>query len=197
MTLHERVVLFRNKKGLTQEELAELTNVNVRTIQRLESGQTTPRPFTLKAIATALDVPFEELYIERSTSTETPVAVLSIESISENTNRHFLQTLCLSCFSFLLIPLIHFLIPAYLLKKQSALSQQGLQFGRKVVRTQVIWVIALNLLLLLTLAFNLLQAAYLDQRYPVSYLWPFLGMYLLNPILIGRQLAQARQLPLS
>ena len=49
---------LRVKKGLTQEELAEKTELSVRTIQRIENGEVDPRSFTLQMIAKALDVDF-------------------------------------------------------------------------------------------------------------------------------------------
>jgi transcriptional regulator with XRE-family HTH domain len=49
---------LRVKKGLTQEELADKTELSVRTIQRIENGEVDPRSFTLQMIAKALDVEF-------------------------------------------------------------------------------------------------------------------------------------------
>ena len=49
---------LRVKKGLTQEELADKTELSVRTIQRIENGEVDPRSFTLQMIAKALDVDF-------------------------------------------------------------------------------------------------------------------------------------------
>lgn len=52
---------LRLKKGITQEELAEKTDISVRTIQRIENGDVDPRAYTLQSIAAALDVDFEVL----------------------------------------------------------------------------------------------------------------------------------------
>jgi transcriptional regulator with XRE-family HTH domain len=49
---------LRTKKGLTQEELADLTELSVRTIQRIENGEVDPRAYTLQMISKALDVDF-------------------------------------------------------------------------------------------------------------------------------------------
>ncbi len=46
---------LRKAKGFTQEELAEKCNINVRTLQRIESGDVTPRSYTAKVIFAALD----------------------------------------------------------------------------------------------------------------------------------------------
>lgn len=47
---------WRKAKGMTQEELVEKCNINVRTIQRIEAGEVTPRSYTVKAILEALGV---------------------------------------------------------------------------------------------------------------------------------------------
>jgi transcriptional regulator with XRE-family HTH domain len=53
--LGKKIAELRKSKGLTQEELVEKCNLNVRTLQRIESGEVTPRSYTIKAIFTALD----------------------------------------------------------------------------------------------------------------------------------------------
>ena len=65
MNQHEignKLTELRKQKGLTQEELAIRCNVNVRTIQRIESGTVSPRVSTLKLIGAELDyeIPFDE-----------------------------------------------------------------------------------------------------------------------------------------
>jgi transcriptional regulator with XRE-family HTH domain len=53
--LGKKIVELRKSKGLTQEELVEKCNINVRTLQRIESGEVTPRSYTIKTIFAALD----------------------------------------------------------------------------------------------------------------------------------------------
>ena len=52
---------LRNEKGLTQEELVDKCNISVRTIQRIEAGEVTPRSFTIKTILAALDYNLENI----------------------------------------------------------------------------------------------------------------------------------------
>jgi len=49
---------LRIKKGMTQEDLADRTEVSARTIQRIENGEVDPRAYTLQMIAKALEVDF-------------------------------------------------------------------------------------------------------------------------------------------
>jgi len=53
--LGNKVLEIRNSKGLTQKELSESCNVDIRTIQRIESGEVIPRWSTLRILAAALD----------------------------------------------------------------------------------------------------------------------------------------------
>jgi len=54
----------RKLKALTQEELAELSNVNLRTIQRIENNENEPRGKTLSLICDVLNLDLEELLIQ-------------------------------------------------------------------------------------------------------------------------------------
>ncbi|MCK6583727.1 MAG: helix-turn-helix domain-containing protein, partial [Anaerolineales bacterium] len=57
----KRVMEERVRLGMSQEDLAGASLLSLRTIQRIESGQTSPRGDTLKRLAGALKVPMEEL----------------------------------------------------------------------------------------------------------------------------------------
>ena len=51
----------RIAKGFTQKDLSELTNISTRSIQRIENGELTPRIYTIKTLAKALDFSMDEL----------------------------------------------------------------------------------------------------------------------------------------
>lgn len=59
--LGKKISEMRKAKGLTQEELVELCNLNVRTIQRIEAGEVTPRSYTIKALFEALGIEWNQL----------------------------------------------------------------------------------------------------------------------------------------
>ncbi|MEE2800923.1 MAG: helix-turn-helix domain-containing protein [Bacteroidota bacterium] len=56
------IAQLRKEKGLTQEELVERCNINVRTIQRIEAGEVSPRSYTIKNILEVLGKSFDEVY---------------------------------------------------------------------------------------------------------------------------------------
>jgi len=57
--LGKKISELRKAKGMTQEELVEMCNLNVRTVQRIEAGEVTPRSYTVKALFEALGYHWE------------------------------------------------------------------------------------------------------------------------------------------
>jgi transcriptional regulator with XRE-family HTH domain len=51
----------RLAKGYTQKELSDLSNISVRSIQRIENGDILPRIYTLKTLSEVLGISFEAL----------------------------------------------------------------------------------------------------------------------------------------
>lgn len=60
--LGKRIAELRNKRGLTQEQLAEMTGYSSNHIAKLESARTNPSFDLLVAIAKALQVEIKELF---------------------------------------------------------------------------------------------------------------------------------------
>lgn len=58
--LGKRLAELRLEKNMTQEDLVDACNVSVRTIQRIESGEVTPRTSTIKILLTALGIDIEK-----------------------------------------------------------------------------------------------------------------------------------------
>lgn len=194
MELCHKIVAARKQKGLTQEQLADLTSLTIRTIQRIESGESTPRAYSLKAIATALSINFEELVsegtkVDRVSNSDSTTTMPDFEG-----SKHFLKMLCLSCFSYLVIPFIHFLLPTQILKKSNEKNPIVIAFAQKVIRIQLYWKAGLWLLLLGTLAYNLLMSVYFQKLHLINYLVPFFVMYFLNAIILVVHLVQINKM---
>ena len=51
----------RLAKGYTQKELSELSNISIRSIQRIENGEILPRNYTLKTLADHLDISWKNM----------------------------------------------------------------------------------------------------------------------------------------
>src|SRR5689334_22921575 len=54
----------RLAKGYTQQELSDLSNISVRSIQRIENGEIIPRSYTLKTLGGILGISFEGMQTE-------------------------------------------------------------------------------------------------------------------------------------
>ena len=64
MSIGNKIKELRIKKGMTQEDLSEKTDLNIRTIQRIENEEVDPRSYTLQVIANALEVDYQYLIEE-------------------------------------------------------------------------------------------------------------------------------------
>jgi len=74
--LGRKIVELRQQKGYTQEELVEQCNISVRTIQRIEAGEVSPRAYTIKTILAALDRDLDDLQQESVFETKVKEAML-------------------------------------------------------------------------------------------------------------------------
>lgn len=61
MSLGQKILKLRKKKGLSQEQLGEKTNVTRQTISNWELDETSPNPEQLKLLSKALKVSIDEL----------------------------------------------------------------------------------------------------------------------------------------
>ena len=61
MSFPTKLKELRQARGLTQEQLAKLISVNLRTYKRYEEGKTTPRIAIYKRIVIALETTSDEL----------------------------------------------------------------------------------------------------------------------------------------
>lgn len=80
--LGSKIASLRKKKGLTQEELVDLCNINVRTIQRIEAGEVTPRNTTIKLILEALGYDFN-LIEQEEIATQSNFSYFSAEGMKQ------------------------------------------------------------------------------------------------------------------
>jgi len=97
-----KITQTRKIKGLSQESLSEMAQINLRTLQRIEKGDTYPHGDTLLRISKALGVSIEDL-----------VESELVENIG------YIKAMHLSALIFLLIPVGNIIIPSifWLLKK--------------------------------------------------------------------------------
>ena len=136
--INNKIRTLREKLGYTQSSLAEQTNLSIRTIQRVESGQTIPKGHTLKMLAEALKIDKIELQEQPSL----------IESLNSEEDLK-LKMINLSTLCFIGIPFGNILIPLLVWRKNKAHPIVD-EVGRKIINFQIIWTSCTALLLIIS-----------------------------------------------
>lgn len=115
---------LRGIQGKSQELLAEESGLSVRTIQRIEKGETTPNGDTCLKLSEALNVSPNEL-----------MDLGSVEDIG------FLKKLNLSALTFVFFPLLGIIVPVilWILKKDKVKDLD--KIAGKVINFQITWTI--------------------------------------------------------
>ncbi len=129
-TIGIKIAKLRKQKAFSQEELTELSKVNVRTIQRIENNETTPRGATLKLICDALGV--------------TPDEIINFEKSEDNT---YLIWLHLSVMLGSVLPLGNIILPIILwLTNKNKIAHLDEQ-GKNILNFQIIYSAIASLLI--------------------------------------------------
>ena len=161
--LAQRIKDLRFRRGLSQEKLSEIAEINLRTVQRIESGETDPRGDTLKRIAIALNVTPDELI-----------------DWTEQEDKGFLAFFNLSALSFIVFPLLGIIVPLaiWILKRDKI--KYANEMGKRLLNFQISWCLLIFMfygVLLMGLIFHL------PIRLPVMvFLTPIL--YLINGVFV-------------
>jgi transcriptional regulator with XRE-family HTH domain len=123
-TIGEKILEIRKQKGLTQEELADLAKINLRTLQRIEKNETEPRGNTLKLLCNVLELNLGDI----------------IDYGKREDNR-YLSFFHLSVLSFVLFPLGNIIIPSILwFTKRDKILDLNKQ-GADLLNFQILWTI--------------------------------------------------------
>lgn len=121
-----RLKELRNQKGMSQETLAEASVLSLRTIQRIENGDTNPTGETLKRLSNALNVNPDELIDW---------------SIKED--KRYLIFLNLSTLTFVFFPLLGIIVPFMLWSSRKGKLKNINKIGRDLINFEITWTIAL------------------------------------------------------
>lgn len=162
---------MRTRKGFSQDELAETAKINLRTVQRIESGETEPRGDTLRRLALALNVTPDDLI-----------------DWAEEEDANFLMFVNLSALSFIVFPLLGVIIPMILWLTRKDKVKHLNQMGRRLLNFQITWCVLMFLIYALILSAGIFHL-------PIPFLRGSIGgmeimlivipfMYLMNILLI-------------
>jgi len=147
---------LRETLNITQKELAEKTNISLRTIQRIEAGQP-PKGHTLKTLANALQVEEKEL--------------LGTTEKQGNNLNHWVNISALPC---MFLPPSNILLPLIIM----FLSKTFNPVTKQIVTLQIVWTV---LMVILVVTSAMIRNAYFlsDTIPPVT-----LGLCMLLNIFI-------------
>lgn len=172
-----RIQSIRKSKGLSQEALAEEAGVSLRTIQRVEQGDTVPRGYTLQALAAALGVPLEAL--RENQAPDAPPAEVPAAPPTLKPDAAALQLLNLSALGFLVFPLLNLLGPWLLWRAWRHTTEHAAELGRRVLGFQILWQVGCFFAYLVVGLGQAVARAY-QLRLPGLWLGVFVLSYVLN-----------------
>jgi len=124
--LSARLKKLRNQKGLSQEALAEESGLSLRTIQRIENGESNPTGETLKRLSRALNVNPDELIDW---------------TIKED--QSYLTFMNLSALTFIFFPLLGIIVPFMLWTSRKDKLKNINKIGRDLINFEITWTILL------------------------------------------------------
>lgn len=104
-----KLAIYRRKKGLTQEHLAELSGVTTRTIQRIEKGSVVPHIQTLKILAGCLEIDPELLMDGPEGSVERPQQQQQQQDLKSNSS--IVPLFHLAALIGLSLPILNIILP--------------------------------------------------------------------------------------
>jgi transcriptional regulator with XRE-family HTH domain len=123
-TIGQKISEIRKRKGLSQESLSDLAKINLRTLQRIEKGETEPLGNTLKNLCNVLEINIED--------------ILDYGKVQDN---KFLLLFYISVMSFLIIPLGNLLVPMILwMTKRDKIIDLNKK-GIFVLKFQLVWTV--------------------------------------------------------
>ncbi len=125
--LTSKLAALRRKKGLSQEQLSNLSGISVRTIQRIEKGIVEAHVTTIKILADCLEVDVENLLGAESSATSETVA-------NANKLSPAFHALALAGMFF---PVLNIILPGvlWLIKKDDSINYDF--HGKQVVNFQL------------------------------------------------------------
>lgn len=123
---------IRKRKGLTQEVLSKLAEINLRTLQRIEKNETEPRGYTMARICNILEINIEDIL-----------------DYGKEGDLKYLQFFHLSVLTFILVPFGNVVLPLVLwLSKRDKIVNLKDQ-GINLINFQILWALIFYSLLLL------------------------------------------------
>lgn len=195
-----RIQSIRKEKGLSQELLAEQSGVSLRTIQRVEQGETVPRGHTMQALATALAVPLDALLaapaeapLPATATAPLPLPAPQAPPSLPRADPQFLQLLNLSALCLLVFPFLNLLVPFLLWRRYRYDTEHVAELGRRVLGFQLLWQLVTFFAYMMAILLQAAAVYYFGVNLKGLFLVVFVLTYLANVATVGYNQLLLRQ----
>ena len=162
----KKIKELRNRKGYSQEELSDQSGLSLRTIQRIENGETEPHGDSVRKLAIALQVSPDEIIDWQIQEDNSLIAMLNLSQLG-----------------FLAFPLLGILIPLviWILGRDKIKNMNSV--GKSVLNFQISWTLSLFIINIIAgIAALLLLRNFRDAILLIIFLSA--GLYIFNLIMI-------------
>ena len=126
--LATRIKDLRNRKGYSQDLLAENAELSLRTIQRIEKGESTPRGDTLVRLSQALGVTPDDLLEWTEVEDKGYLTLMNFSALT----------------SIVYSPLLGIIIPLVMWIYKRDKVKHVDDYGKKIINFQITWVIVIS-----------------------------------------------------
>ena len=193
--LATRIKDLRNRKGYSQDLLAENSELSLRTIQRIEKGESTPRGDTLVRLSQALGVTPDDLLEWTEVEDKGYLTLMNFSALT----------------SIVYSPLLGIIIPLVMWIYKRDKVKHVDDYGKKIINFQITWVIVISTIfialtkniflvnffnvkdLILTTLAALIHEGYNTSSVELFVLLIMTFLYLYSLVLILKNYARIRQ----
>lgn len=173
MKFNDKILQLRDERKISQEELSEASGISVRTIQRIEKDEVSPRPYTARKLLKALNVSIEEFNSDSNNNSN-----FYIEE-STKLNRFIILN-----FLVFLLPVI-FLILLIVIWKKGKWSKTSNLICKTILSFQIIWtILSITIILLTPFLISLSGGQYVVGRLLPTPILMYLGLSFINVFIV-------------
>lgn len=164
MRLSDKLKELRNQHGFSQEEVARQTQLSLRTIQRIEQNETGARGDTLIRLAQVFGL-----------------KPIDLTGKTEKEETYLIPLLNLSALSFIVYPILGFIVPLVLWYFKRNSDEKLNETGKKLLNFQATWAMVISLMYVTFIFFKIMHIGGIFGKYVFLVIC---GLYALNFVLI-------------
>tara|TARA_R110002020_G_scaffold135568_3_gene302761 strand:+ start:2012 stop:2641 length:630 start_codon:yes stop_codon:yes gene_type:complete len=175
---------------LSQQGLAELSGVSIRTIQRIENGTSTGSPYVIRSLCKSLNIDPAYLVTNPDPHTEETITYISETTpgadLAKSPYDRRVKYINFSALSILCFPFLNLIVPAvlYFVFKKSLSSPHNKEAALKIISFQILWsVLALILMILIPVVDHYFFRTWEILEIPL-FIWGYLFLVIILVLVI-------------